>query len=90
MYVSGHAHFSIQTPIRPKGSIWFDRNYRWRAFPEFLDGGIIVNGPYKEIAEGTQLDIRVTHPSEIFVLVTHLPDRRNGGKSKIPNSMLTF
>jgi len=79
VYVSGCCDYTMQGHVRKDGRVWGDRTYRWKSFPSFLEGGTIAYGPYRHLPENTELGIRVTHPSVVYILLTAKPDRRNGG-----------
>ena len=63
--------------VQHGGKIWNNRGFKWQKIPSFLEGSVLVYGPYRHIPEDTRLQIFVTHPSVVYLLVTK--DRRDGG-----------
>lgn len=55
---------------------WYDRDHRYISVPEHMSGGILFQGPYKDIPEGTELSLRPNARARIFVLVER---SRSGG-----------
>merc|ERR1740129_1962746 len=54
---------------------WRDREHRYVNVPPSMLGGILFQGPYKDIPEGTVLVVRTSSRAKVFVTL----ERSNGG-----------
>jgi len=60
-------------------TVWNDRDHRYVDVPSCLLNGILFQGPYKDIPEGTSLTVRPNARARVYVIVErscggHLPD----------------
>eukprot|EP00931_Biecheleriopsis_adriatica_P047485 TRINITY_DN27380_c0_g1_i1.p1 TRINITY_DN27380_c0_g1~~TRINITY_DN27380_c0_g1_i1.p1 ORF type:complete len:814 (+),score=165.63 TRINITY_DN27380_c0_g1_i1:72-2513(+) len=67
-----------RTTLMQDGAVpWTDRDHRFMDVPEYLIGGVLIQGPYREPQAGTVLTVRANACASIYVLV----ERRSGKTS---------
>mmetsp|Transcript_27312 Transcript_27312/g.76845 ORF Transcript_27312/g.76845 Transcript_27312/m.76845 type:complete len:563 (+) Transcript_27312:2-1690(+) len=60
---------------------WRDRDHRYIGMPKYLLGGVLFQGPYKDVPEGTVLTVRPNARSRVYAIV----ERSSGGG--LPNAL---
>lgn len=59
-----------QTALMQEGVVaWADRDHCFLDVPEYLSGGILFQGPHKDIPEGTVLTVRPNSAARVYVLM---------------------
>ena len=64
------------------GTVWVDRNYKFSNLPDYLEGTLLFQLPYKAIRQGTVTEILVHQPSTLYL--GHESNRNGGFPKTLP------
>ena len=63
-------------------TVWVDRNYKFSNLPDYLEGTLLFQVPYKAIRQGTVTEILVHQPSTLYL--GHELSRNGGFQKTLP------
>ena len=66
------------------GTVWVDRNYKFSNLPDYLEGTLLFQLPYKAIRQGQVTEILVHQPSTLYL--GHDSNRNGGFQKTLPNN----
>ena len=66
------------------GTVWVDRNYKFSNLPDYLEGTLLFQLPYKAIRQGQVTEILVHQPSTLYL--GHDSSRNGGFQKTLPNN----